>query len=85
MDERFDVREIELYNVIGVHKTDIGEIFREIWNLECRNILFIKRDKQSKNKYILVDTRFGIVGISSFIGREIFRSAEGENISIYIY
>ena len=64
MDERFDVREIELYNVIGVHKTDIGEIFREIWNLECRNILFIKRDKQSKNKYILVDIRFGIVGIS---------------------
>ena len=85
MDERFDVREIELYNVIGVHKTDIGEIFREIWNLECRNILFIKRDKQSKSKYILVDTRFGIVGISSFIRREIFRSAEGENISIYIY
>lgn len=60
MKKRFDVREIEFYNVIGAatYKLDeiTGKTFREILGAGVRNVLSVRCDSQLKYKYILTDT-----------------------------
>lgn len=60
MEQKFDVREIEFYNVIGDTTNRLDEItgktFREILYAGCHNILSIRCDRESRYKYTLVDT-----------------------------